>query len=133
MRRPGVSADGFTLVEVLLALFLIAVALLAAAPMFIYAARVNDNGAETGSAAALATDRIELLRAEPFGTLVDGGDLASNVSGYFDDTDPNFTVRWKIEDAAGPGRCRRISVRAQSRGPSVGPPRQVTLETLRAP
>lgn len=133
MNRHGATSGGFTLVEVLVGLFLIAIALLAAAPMFIYATRVNDNGADTGTAAALASERIELLRAEPFANLVDGGDLNSDVSGYHDATHPGFVVRWTISDATGPGRCRRIAVRAENTGPSVGPPRGVTLETLRAP
>ena len=129
MRRPP---SGFTLVEVLLALFLIAVGVLAAAPMFMYAVRGNAVGADVGSASALAEERMELLRTTPFADLTEGGSLDDNVEGYFDDSTSGYTVRWQISTGAGPGLAKTIAVRAVVERPTAPAAKQITLTTLRA-
>ena len=48
VRSPRESSGGFTLVEVLIALFLIGIGVLAAAPMFIYAMQGNAVGGDFG-------------------------------------------------------------------------------------
>jgi len=61
---------GFTLVEVLVALFLLALGLLAVAPMFVYATRVAAASADLGTVDARAVHRLEVLRATDFSALV---------------------------------------------------------------
>lgn len=130
MRR---AQGGFTLVEVLVGLFLIGLGVLAAAPMFMYAARGNATGADLSTAGALAVERLEALRVVPYGLLDDGGSLTANVSGFSDTGNPGYAVRWEIVSGAGPGATmKEIRVRAVSLRQSPGPARQVTLTTLRA-
>lgn len=128
MRRP---APGFTLVEVLLALSLMFVGLLAAAPMFVYAMKENAVGADLGSAGAAAVDRMELLRAADFYALSAGGSLVADLPGYSDATGPVVTVRWQIVDNGSPATLKTVSVRAIAARQAIGLPKEVTLTTLR--
>jgi prepilin-type N-terminal cleavage/methylation domain-containing protein len=126
------TARGFTIVEVLMAMFLMGIALLAAAPMFVYAIQENATGADLGSVGAIAVDRLELLRADDFFDLPAGGSLTSNVSGYFDTFDPRFTVRWQIVDNASPVTIKVLSVRAIATRQVIGLQKEITLTSLRA-
>jgi prepilin-type N-terminal cleavage/methylation domain-containing protein len=129
MRRAD---SGFTLVELVIALSLVAMTVLAVAPLFVFASRENASVAEQSSAGALAVRRMELLRATPYADLDDGGDLASNVAGYFDDSQPHCSVRWTIAartTAPMPGKV--ITVRATARGPLAGTSREAEIVTVR--
>ena len=129
--RLNPSSPGYTLVEVLLALLLVAVGVLAAAPMFMYAAQGNASGADLSQGGAVVLEQLETLRKTPFGTLTDGGSLDADVAGYFDDSHPVFTTRWRISSAAAPPGAKTIQVRAVPKGNGGGPARQVTLATVR--
>ena len=48
------DANGFTLIEVVMALFLIAVGVIATAPLFVYAAQQNASGGDFGHVGAAA-------------------------------------------------------------------------------
>lgn len=125
------NQSGFSLVEVMVALFLISIGVLAAAPMFIYAIQGNAVGADFGSAGALAVERMEILRAQSYSTHVAGGNLSSNSTGYFDTGDPDFIVRWTVADNISPSGTKTITVRATALGQRVGLNKQVTLTTVR--
>lgn len=131
MTRTGPNA-GFTLVEVLLALALMFVGLIAAAPMFIFAMKETAAGADMGSVGAAAVDRMELLRSGDFYSLTAGGSLASNVGGYSDVTTAAYTVRWAIVDNASPATVKTISVRAIATRQAIGAQKETTLTSLRA-
>jgi type IV pilus assembly protein PilV len=129
------DSRGFTLVEVLLALFLIAIGVLAAAPMFVYAMQGNAAGADFGTAGAIAVERMEVLRATRYTDLDAGGDLTSDVTAggvdYFDNSNPDYTVRWLIADNVTPADTKTITVRVTARRQVVGQRKGVTLTTLR--
>ena len=125
------SCRGFSLVEVLIALLLLSVGVLAVAPMFISASRENVAGADIGSTGAMAVARLETLRTADFDDLTAGGSLTSNVTGYFDDLDPGFIVRWEIVDGGGPSGIKTIRVRATAVRMSPGMRKSVELTTLR--
>ncbi len=127
--RP--SSPGYTLVEVLLALLLVAVGVLAAAPMFMYVAQGNASGADLSQGGSVVLEQLETLRKEPFGSLTDGGSLGADVAGYFDDAHPTFTIRWRISSGVGPPGAKTIEVRAVPKGAAGGSGRQVTLATVR--
>jgi len=129
MRR---GAPGFTLVEVLLALALMFVGVLAAAPMFIYAMKETAAGADMGTVGAAAVDRMELLRSTDFYSLASGGSLSSNVSGFSDASNPSVTVLWQIVDNASPVTEKTISVRAIATRTAIGLQKEVTLSSLRS-
>jgi len=129
----GVDVDerGSSLVEVLAALFLISIVLLAATPMFVLATKQNAVGADMGRVGARATARMELLRTTPFYELEPGGDLQSDVTAYFDASDTDVAVRWEIIDGGGPTGTRTIAVRAVAARRAIGRPGSIVLRTLR--
>ncbi len=136
VRQTGVTTAmremcGFTLIEVLIALFIILVGVLAAAPMFLFAVRGNATGADLGSVAAVAVERMEQFRREDYGNLVAGGDLDNDVKDYFDNTDPDYTIRWLIQDNATPTETRTVSVRVMATRVMDGPRREITVSTVR--
>ena len=126
------ESRGFTLVEVLLALALLFVGVVAAAPMFIFAMKETAAGADMGSVGAAAVDRMELLRATDFYSLTAGGGLTSNVSGYSDTSSTKYTVRWQITDNASPATVKTISVRAIAVRQAIGNVKETTLVSLRS-
>jgi len=129
--RDARGAEGFTLVEVLLALFLIGIGVLAAAPMFIYAMQGNAVGADLGWVGAVGVERMELLRAEDYDNLPAGGSLTTNVTGYFDTGTQGVTVRWTITDNTVPARTKTITVLVVADRQVVGEQKNVTLTTIR--
>jgi prepilin-type N-terminal cleavage/methylation domain-containing protein len=126
------AARGFTLVEVLLALSLLFIGVVAAAPMFIFALKETAAGADMGSVGAAAVDRMELLRATDFYSLTAGGGLTSNVTSFSDTSSSTYTVRWQIVDNGTPATEKTISVRAIAARQAMGNAKEITLITLRA-
>jgi len=126
------QAGGFTLIEVLIALFLMGLALLAAAPMFVSAVKVTASGADYGSVGARAVDWMEDWRRPDWFGLPAGGSLTTNVPGYYDLTQPPFTVRWTIVDNATPATLKTITCRVIATRTSIGLQKEITLVTLRA-
>jgi len=120
------------LVEVLAALFLTAIGILAAAPMFISSIQDNAVTADLGSTGAAAVARMELLRQTDYDALPAGGSLTSDVSGYFDVSDPAVTVRWEVVNGGGPAGVKTITVRAIANREVVGLAKVAELTTLRA-
>jgi len=125
------DSAGFTLIEVVVALFLIAIGVLAAAPMFMYAMQGNATGADLGSVGAVAVERMELLRSQDYIALPAGGSLTAGINGYTDTGNPDVTVRWQIADNVSPLGTKTIVVRAISTRQVVGNAKEVTLTTIR--
>lgn len=108
-RRNG--EDGFSLMEVLLALVVIVIGVMAVASMMVLAIRLQVLSRDTTLAIGLAEVKLEELRymdpADPERTL--GGDLNSNVVDHFENANGNlFTVRWKIDP--GPINTQDITI-----------------------
>ena len=72
------------------------------------------------------------LRRYPGSRSLAGGSLSSDVSGYFDASDPGFVVRWEIVDSAVPTGIKTIAVRATALRETSGLPKSVELTTFRA-
>jgi prepilin-type N-terminal cleavage/methylation domain-containing protein len=129
---PGASgACGFTLAEVVVAVFVMGLALMAAVPLFSYAMRETAVGADLGSVGAAAVDRMELLRQIDFNTLAAGGNLASNDTGFSDTTGPKAIVRWQIVANGPPATLKTITVRAIAKRTSIGQ-KEILVTTVRA-
>jgi prepilin-type N-terminal cleavage/methylation domain-containing protein len=130
--KPLASSDGFTLLEVVFALFLIAVGVIATAPLFVYAAQENASGGDAGIVGAVAVQRMEQLRAVNFNNLTPGGSLEANEAGYFDNSNPEFLVRWSIvANPNPPAQTAVIQVRVVTSRVVVGRTREIVLTTLR--
>ena len=132
MRR---QEGGFTLVEVLLALFLIGIGLLALAPLFVYATRSVAVSADLGDVGTKAVQRLEILRSQSFDTLPQGGNINTSQTGYFDSSSPDVIVRWKIENipntGSSPVTMKTITVRAVSTRTVLGAAKDVRMFTRR--
>lgn len=122
---------GFSLLEVVVALFLLGFGLLAVVPMFVLGARVAAASADLGTVDAGAVHRLETLRATGFASLAAGGSLASNTAGFFDASDPGVTVRWTIANNATPATMKTITVRAIATRKVIGQQKEITLTTRR--
>jgi type II secretory pathway pseudopilin PulG len=145
--RAARGEAGFTLVEALSAIVILAFGLMAVANLMAVAATSNSVANQSTAATTLATQQMERLKAIPFtdpGTnnlnaaLTPGGDLDSDQAGYFldpanplpDDPPVNvqgvgtISVRWQIAgvpDAVdGVTRLLFITVRAQGTGALSG-------------
>lgn len=126
---------GFTLAEILVALLMLSIGLLAVAPMFVSAARQNAGSADSGVVGALAVERMELLRSTLYDSVDTGGSLTSNttVSGanYFDTSTPGYVVRWQVTGGATANGGKSIAVRAISLVQRSGQPKEITLQSIR--
>ena len=130
--ETGHRPDGFTLVEVVLALFILAVGIIATAPLFVYAARENAVGGDLGEVGDLAVRSMERLRGTDYAILTNGGDLNRDVDGYHDLSRPGFVVRWLIADNPNPpASTKTITVRAISDRQIIGRQKEVTLIAVR--
>jgi len=120
MKSNKESQEGFSLIEVMIAIVILTVGLLSLAQMMVVATNANALAGRMTASAALAKQQLELLKAAPFYTnpanpsigsmnalLAEGGDLDSNDAGYFQlynadgqPVDPGtgalFVVRWQI-------------------------------------
>ena len=108
---------GFTLVEVVFAMFVLTVGLVAMAQLLAISVRMHQLSRNTEIATQLAERKFEELMKLNFDTAaavqvtVGGDSLNSNVVNYFDaPAGTQFTRRWLVE--AGPiPRTRRVTVR----------------------
>ena len=127
------NSNGMSFVEVLVALFMVAVTALAVIPMFTLASRANAVGRDQGHVGALALDQMEDLLGLDYYRLFTGGDLDSNVDGSFEvDDETGFIVRWKIEHNVSTAYTRILRVRALNPDQDQGPSSAITLTSLRA-
>src|SRR3990170_4490396 len=96
MKSNKESQEGFSLIEVMIAIVILTVGLLSLAQMMVVATNANALAGRMTASAALAKQQLELLKAAPFYTnpanpsipainplLAAGGDLDSNDAGYF--------------------------------------------------
>jgi type IV pilus assembly protein PilV len=101
--------EGFTLLEVLIAVVVLAFGLLAIAQMQVIAIRFNYQGRDATEAVTLAKDRLESLKSLPFDnpslvdTTEDNNDDLTD-TGIIDHADPDnpiggrFTRIWNVAD-----------------------------------
>ena len=123
---------GTSLVEVLVALVLVAIGALGVVPMLVSSMNVSATAGDIGSLSSKVTARLESLRAVDFYDLTEGGSLAVSIAGYSDASDPDCLVRWEIMNGGGPLGTKTVRVRAFAPDPAVGPRRYVELTTLRS-
>lgn len=126
------NGKGFTLVEVLIALLLLSISILAVLPLFVHAMRSNASAGEIGSVSAVANQRMELLTQIPFDNLTAGGSLTADSTGYFDDSDPDVLVRWRVTDDATPPTLKTVEVRGIALRTPMGGPKELLLVGLAA-
>jgi len=102
------SERGFTLIEVLIALVLLAVALAAMVPTLLHTIRGNSFAGDATLAATYAQAKLEELRRRAFDnpdpSVTD--DLVGLCGSMQTDTTADgFVVKWQVKDAAGTTTC----------------------------
>ena len=123
---------GFTLLEILVAVFLVGIGLLSVAPMFVYVTKSTASSADLGTVGAAAVQRMEVIRSIPFSDLAAGGSLTTNNTGFVDTSAPDFVVRWTVTNNATPATRKTIVVRALATRRAVGLQKEIVLTTVRS-
>ncbi len=131
LKRIGKSGcatqRGFGLVELLIAMVVLTVGLLAVAVLIMYGIRIQTFARDATLASGAAKQRLEILRNMPRTDAMrqNGGSLVANVAPFFApvDLDPNqagidtpFVVRWMV--AAGPAGTQDVTVVVVSTSPA---------------
>ena len=132
LRRKTNDDRGFSLIEVMVAIVILTVGLLALAQMMVMATNSNNLSGRMTSCSGLAKEQLERLKSTPFYSVpanrtrhplfTAGGDINATVGGFSQLYDPNgvptaggalYEVRWQITDVptALPLEMVRIQVR----------------------
>lgn len=128
------DAVGFTLIEVLVATFLVGLISLAVAPMMLMAVQTSAVAQEMTELTAAGTEQMEILRALPFAhaDLAAGGSITASNANYSIDPwngDPDRYIRWRIVDDNAARKSLTLVV--GTRDSIWGPAREITMETFR--
>lgn len=129
----GGPAPGFTLVEVLVAVFMAGLVFLMIAQMLGIGVEASRAASDTTRAGALAADRLEELTQLDYDAITVGGNVNADVGGFSDTFDVNgdgvddYVRRWEVADL---GPEKRIRVRVISLLDVVGPPKEANFVAL---
>jgi len=103
---------GFTLIEVLIAMVIMTIALVAMAELMAITLRIQMLGRNETASVRLVQSKIDQLVAVNFtnATVAVGGSLSSDVTNYNDTPTPGYKRRWQIAAIAGETRVRKLTV-----------------------
>lgn len=124
---------GFSLIEVLVALFMATIVFLMLGQMIGLGIEANRAATDATRAGALAGERLEELTQLDYDALNPGGSLVADTAGFWDTLDvdgdgtDDYTRRWEIADL---GDSKRIRVRVFSTLDVVGPAKEATYVVL---
>jgi Tfp pilus assembly protein PilV len=116
-RRGARDERGFTFVEALIAIGILAGGMVAVAQLLVISLQMHHLGRRTSEASGLAAAKLEELMKLSFDTSaavavtpVSPDSLGTNVANYFDTTSAGYTRRWKV--TAGPAaNTRQVTLR----------------------
>ncbi len=106
--------DGFTLIEVIVALTIFAVGLLAVAAMQNSAVKMNSTAGKLTNLATRAMDKIEELSALPY-----TDPFLDSAENPHQEASGNYTVSWTVIDDNPTANTKNITVTVSGRGKSV--------------
>ena len=119
------TSDGFTLIEVLIAISIFAIGILAIAGMQIKSINLNSAARMQSEATNAAVDCMERLLSLPY----EHPDL-DEAAGTQSTQVPPYTVFWRIEDESPLSWCKTITVWVTADNPNY---REVRLNFIRGP
>jgi prepilin-type N-terminal cleavage/methylation domain-containing protein len=114
MRLPARKLEnekGFTLMEVMISLGILAVGILAIISMHISATQANAHAVTFTNALLAAQSRIEHLLMEDFDNIISSETYAVETHADFDVIPPGFILEWKAEDHT--ANMKKINVRVK--------------------
>ena len=85
-------SNGFSLIEVIIALFILAVALLALAGLMVSTTKNTSFGGHMTEASTFAQDKVEELKVSSWGNVVSGADTRTGSTGI------NYSRTWAVRD-----------------------------------
>ncbi len=103
--------QGFSLLECMIAMVITVIGVLAVEMLIVSSVRTETVAGNAGIANGLAKAKLEELQALPAtnSARANGGSLTSNVTNYFDTSNPKFIRRWTL--AAGSVGTQQVVVR----------------------
>ena len=125
--------SGASLVEAMVALFIIAMVLTGIAQMIGFTMLAHRVSEDLTSATVLAEDMLEQLKNTDYDLLTAGGSIATDAGGFFDSPDvdgngtPDYNRRWQVQDLVS-GKV--VSVRVISPLATSGPAQEATMVAL---
>lgn len=126
-RRRPTRSDGFTLIEVMIALTILATGLLTVAAAQLYAMRGGSSGRHTSEAATIAHSQIETFARTAFDDLAaTGGNWLPNSPLVENRIEASYSTQWRITDVD--PNLKSVDVRVTWDEPQR-PGRQVILST----
>lgn len=118
------SQAGFTLIEALIAIVILAFGLIAITNLFLVAASSNTIGNATTAAAAQASERLETLKAIPFNQLGADGTDTRDIQGV-----GQIVTQWDVTGTGPNGFF--IRVRSEAQGGLTGARSRAEFTTFR--
>jgi len=124
-KKTGVKKSqkdkGFTLIEVLIAISIFSIGMLAVATMQITSIKVNSTAGQITDRITLAQDKLEELMALPYSSpwLEDLGDPPSGTDtngNTHQETTDGYTISWTVTDDALVSNTKLITVTVTGRG-----------------
>jgi len=88
--KPSIRSKGFSMVEVLIALLILAVSLLALAGLMVTTTKNSSFGGHMTEASTFAQDKLEQLRVSPWAGITTGNDTALGSTGI------TYTRNWTV-------------------------------------
>jgi type IV pilus assembly protein PilV len=101
--KLSMRSKGFSLVEVLIALLILAISLLALAGLMVTTTRNSSFGGHMTEASTFAQDKLEQLRVSPWAGVATGNDTIQSSTGI------TYTRNWTVT-ANGDGNQRWVSI-----------------------
>jgi prepilin-type N-terminal cleavage/methylation domain-containing protein len=99
--KSSIKSKGFSLIEILIALVILSISLLALAGLMVTTTRNNSFGGHMTEAATFAQDKLESLRTSQWGNVVTGNDRWPEVQNRINGVE--YTRNWNvIPNAAAP-------------------------------
>ena len=110
--RKSNKEEGYSILEVLIAISIFAVGMLAVAAMQTSAIKVNSTAGQISERATWGQDKMEELLGLPY----DDPDLDASGNPHQETTSDGFTVQWSIIDDDPVSGTKRITVTVTGRG-----------------
>ena len=107
--------SGYTMIEILIGIFLLTIGLLGVAQMQIMTINTNQKASQRTMAITLAQDKAEFFRTVPYSTI--GNAPLSDTSGI-------YTRSWAVENNVPANNMKRVTITVSWQG------KQVQLQTI---